>query len=163
MIRGLKISVVLAFAIAMVFACSTEKNTLINRSYHGLTAHYNGYFNANLLIDQSMQTYRNSVNEDFYSILPIDLVPNEEEVIGMYPAIDTAIAKCTKVIVNHSMPSNDRPARKKSEHNRWIDETLSFSLSEAIRCTLSSYCTVSTATTRLARSLALFRITSALG
>jgi tetratricopeptide (TPR) repeat protein len=122
MIRGLKISVVLAFAIAMVFACSTEKNTLINRSYHGLTAHYNGYFNANLLIDQSMQTYRNSVNEDFYSILPIDLVPNEEEVIGMYPAIDTAIAKCTKVIVNHSMPSNDRPARKKSEHNRWIDE-----------------------------------------
>ena len=122
MIRGLKISVVLAFAIAMVFSCSTEKNTFINRSYHGLTAHYNGYFNANELIDQSMQTYRNSVNEDFYSILPIDLVPNEEEVIGMYPAIDTAIAKCTKVIVNHSMPSNDRPARKKAEHNRWIDE-----------------------------------------
>ena len=122
MIRGLKISVVIAFAVAMVFACSTEKNTLINRSYHGLTAHYNGYFNANELIDQSMQTYRNSVNEDFYSILPIDLVPNEEEVIGMYPAIDTAIAKCTNVIVNHSMPSNDRPARKKAEHNRWIDE-----------------------------------------
>ena len=122
MIRGLKISVVLAFAIAIVFSCSTEKNTLINRTYHGLTAHYNGYFNANELIDQSMQTYRNSVNEDFYLILPIDLVPNEEEVIGMYPAIDTAIAKCTKVIVNHSMPSNDRPARKKSEHNRWIDE-----------------------------------------
>jgi hypothetical protein len=122
MIRGLKISVVLAFAIAIVFSCSTEKNTLINRSYHGITAHYNGYFNANELIDQSMQTYRNSVNEDFYLILPIDLVPNEEEVIGMYPAIDTAIAKCTKVIVNHSMPSNDRPARKKAEHNRWIDE-----------------------------------------
>ena len=77
---------------------------------------------ANELIDASMRTYRNSVDEDFYSILPIDLVPNEEEVIGMYPAIDTAIAKCTKVIVNHSMPSNDRPARKKAEHNRWIDE-----------------------------------------
>ena len=120
--RGLKISAVLAFTVAIVFACSTEKNTLINRSYHGLTAHYNGYFNANELINQSMNTYRNSVDEDFYSILPIHLVPNEEEVIGMYPAIDTAIAKCTKVIVNHSMPSNERPARKKEEHNRWIDE-----------------------------------------
>ncbi|MGY8927461.1 MAG: type IX secretion system periplasmic lipoprotein PorW/SprE, partial [Flavobacteriales bacterium] len=43
-------------------------------------------------------------------------------VLGMYPAIDTAIKKCTKVITDHSMPSNERPARKKEEHNRWIDE-----------------------------------------
>jgi hypothetical protein len=40
----------------------------------------------------------------------------------MYAAIDTAIVKCTKVIQNHSMPSNDRPSKKKVEHNAWIDE-----------------------------------------
>jgi tetratricopeptide (TPR) repeat protein len=49
-------------------------------------------------------------------------MPDENEVIGMYPAIDTAISKCKKVIRDHSMPSNDRPSRKKEEHNRWIDE-----------------------------------------
>ena len=87
-----------------------------------MTAHYNGYFNANELLRVSMDTYRNSAQEDYYEILPIELVPNETEVIGMYPAIDTAIVKCTKVITNHSMPSNERPARKKYEHNRWIDE-----------------------------------------
>ena len=111
-----------AFAFVFIYACSTEKNTAINRAFHGMNAHYNGYFNANELLRQSMETYNNSLIEDYYTILPIDPVPNEEEVIGMYPAIDTAISKCTKVIRDHSMPGNDKPSKKKAEHNRWIDE-----------------------------------------
>jgi len=106
----------------IVAACSTEKNTLLSRSYHGMTAHYNGYFNATELLRQSMGTYKTSIKEDFYTILPIDPLPNKDEVIGMYPAIDTAIVKCTKVIQKHSMPSNDKPSQKKVEHNEWIDE-----------------------------------------
>lgn len=113
------VSLVILFA---VVACSTEKNTAISRNYHSLNAHYNGYFNANELIDQSIKTYQTSRQEDYYSLLPLNPVPNETEVPGMYPAIDTAIAKCTKVIRDHSMPSNDRPSKKKQEHNRWIDE-----------------------------------------
>jgi len=120
--RGFKFIGVLTFALVFIYACSTEKNTAINRAFHGMNAHYNGYFNANELLRQSMETYQNSLVEDYYSILPIDPVPNEEEVLGMYPAIDTAISKCTKVIRDHSMPGNDKPAKKKAEHNRWIDE-----------------------------------------
>jgi len=106
----------------LLTACSTEKNTLVNRSYHGLTAHYNGYFNANELIRQSLTTFRGSLKENYYQVLPIEALPNEEQVVGMYAAIDTAISKCTKVIQRHSMPSNDRPSLKKEEHNQWIDE-----------------------------------------
>ncbi len=112
----------LFFLVVLIYACSTEKNTLLSRSYHGMTAHYNGYFNANELLRTSLNSFRASADEDFYELLPIELVPNEEEVIGMYPAIDTAIVKCTKVITDHSMPSNDKPSKKKYEHNRWIDE-----------------------------------------
>lgn len=107
---------------AVLFSCSTEKNTLISRSYHGLNAHYNGYFNATELLRESMTAYRSNRAENYYNILPIDPMPNEDEVIGMYPAIDTAITKCKKVIRDHSMPSNDRPSKKKEEHNKWIDE-----------------------------------------
>lgn len=114
--------VVLFTLILVVAACSTEKNTLVNRTYHGTTARYNGYFNANELIRQSVTAYRSSLKEDYYSILPIDPLPNEEEVISLYPSIDTAIVKCTKVIQRHSMPSNDKPSLKKAEHNNWIDE-----------------------------------------
>ena len=117
-----KIGVILGLLITLLAACSTEKNTWINRNYHSITAHYNGYYNANELIDQGITTYRDSRVENYYELLPIDPVPNEKEVPGMYPAIDTAIVKCKKVIRNHSMPSNDRPAKKKEEHNRWIDE-----------------------------------------
>ena len=120
--RILKYFLISICFIAVVISCSTEKNTLINRSYHGLTAHYNGYFNANVLIDLSITNYRANLKENYYEVLPIDPVPNKTEVIGLYSSIDTAIAKCTKVIQNHSMPSNDRPSKKKVEYNPWIDE-----------------------------------------
>lgn len=106
----------------IITSCSTEKNTFLSRSYHGMTAKYNGYFNATELIRLSLLDFRANAEEDYYEILPIELVPDENEVIGMYPSIDTAISKCLKVIRNHSMPSNDRPSRKKDEHNAWIDE-----------------------------------------
>ncbi|MEY3236284.1 MAG: hypothetical protein RI883_385, partial [Bacteroidota bacterium] len=122
MVLTLRKLVVIFMLLFIVGACSTEKNTLVSRSFHGLTAHYNGYFNATELIRQSMTSFRGSKQEDYYSILAIDPLPNEEQVIGLYPAIDTAIVKCTKVIQRHSMPSNDKPSLKKEEHNRWIDE-----------------------------------------
>lgn len=117
-----KIGGLLVIMTLIIVGCSTEKNTWINRNYHSLTAHYNGWYNANALIDQGMSSYRDGRIEDYYEILPIDPVPDTAEVSALYPAIDTAIVKCKKVIQNHSMPSNDRPAKKKSEHNRWIDE-----------------------------------------
>ncbi len=111
------------FSLVIVLAaCSTEKNTMVNRTYHGTTARYNGYFNATELIRQSVTSYRSSLKDNYYAILPIDPLPNAQEVIGLYPSIDTAIAKCTKVIQQHSMPSNDKPSLKKIEHNRWVDE-----------------------------------------
>lgn len=118
----LKIGSVSLVILFTVIACSTEKNTFITRNFHSLNAHYNGYFNANELIDQSIKTYQTSREEDYYTLLPLNPVPDETEVAGMYPAIDTAIAKCTKVIRDHSMPNNDKPSLKKEEHNRWIDE-----------------------------------------
>lgn len=114
--------VVILALVLMITGCSTEKNTFINRTYHGTTAHYNGYFNATELIRLSMNSFQASLKEDYYEVLTIDPLPNEEQVIGLYPAIDTAIVKCTKVIQRHSMPSNDKPSLKKEEHNNWIDE-----------------------------------------
>jgi tetratricopeptide (TPR) repeat protein len=112
----------LLLGLFILSGCSTENNTFINRTYHSTTAKYNGYFNANELIKTSLSTYRENVKEDFYDILPVESVPNEKEIGGMLPSIDTAIVKCTKVIRNHCMPSMERPEGKKVEYNNWIDE-----------------------------------------
>ncbi len=116
------ITAIFSIVFLLVSACSTEKNSLISRTYHGTTARYNGLFNANELLNQSMTSYKNTSKEDFYQILPLNQLPTEEEVMGMYPAIDTAIAKCSKVISMHSMPTADEPSKKKVEYNNWIDE-----------------------------------------
>ncbi len=120
--KTLKIYVSVCCIIAIITACSTEKNTALSRGFNSLNAHYNGLFNANELLNQSLASYRANLDENFYEIVPIDPVPNEKEVEAYYSPIDTAIAKCKKVITDHSMPSNDQPAKKNAEHNRWIDE-----------------------------------------
>lgn len=117
-----KNSLILVPFLGVLLGCSTEKNTPITRTYHGINAHYNGYFNANILIDQAINSYRTNRKENFYKLLVIDPVPSESEVESIYPAVDTAIVKCKKVIKDHSMPSNDKPSKKKEEHNAWIDE-----------------------------------------
>ncbi|MEN9914626.1 MAG: hypothetical protein RL528_1385 [Bacteroidota bacterium] len=112
----------LLLALLSVLSCSTEKNNFFNRKYHSTTARYNGLFNANELLRLSLITYDGSHKDDFYTFLPVNTLPNEKEVIGMYPAIDTAIAKCTKVIEDHSMPNAVDMYYKEAEYNNWIDE-----------------------------------------
>lgn len=108
--------------LGIVVSCSTERDTFINRTYHGTTARYNGWFNANELMRMSLNTFKTSLKEDYYEQLPIDPLPDEEQVVGLYPAIDTSIVKCTKVIQKHSMPSAENTSSKDEEYNNWIDE-----------------------------------------
>jgi hypothetical protein len=70
----------------------------------------------------ALKTYYGSRKEDFFSILPVNPLPNETEAKGMYPIIDTAISKCKKVILEHSMPSAENMYLKQAEYNNWIDE-----------------------------------------
>src|SRR5690554_7123413 len=75
-------TLVALFALFLVVgACSTEKNTFINRTYHSTTAKYNGYFNAKELIRIGLEEYRYGAREDFNEILPVELYPNEEDVV----------------------------------------------------------------------------------
>ena len=104
------------------WACSTENNTPLNRFYHQTTAKYNGHFNAKELLRVSLKTYQDARKEDFYALLPVFPVPTEKEVKGMLPAIDTAVVKCAKVILNHSMPTAENMFYKTVEYNKWIDE-----------------------------------------
>ena len=106
----------------LVLSCSTENNSFLNRTYHSTTARYNGYFNAGELMRGALKTYNGSRKEDFFSILPVNPLPSETEAKGMYPVIDTAISKCKKVILEHSMPSAENMYTKQAEYNNWIDE-----------------------------------------
>ena len=105
------------FLLFVLSACSTEKNTYVNRKYHSVTAKYNGYFNANELLALSLTSTQKNRTENYFDLLPIQFVPSKEESKGMLAAIDTAVVKCSKVIRNHSMPSAE--GNKEAEFNPW--------------------------------------------
>lgn len=113
-------------AIAMVgtilLSCSTEKDALVNRWFHGTNAHYNGYFNAVELIDKSLTSYKDAYQEDYTNILPVFVIPDEFNKSAVQPDMNTAIQKVSVVITKHSMPSAEPGNPKRDEYNKWIDE-----------------------------------------
>ena len=117
---SLLLTVVITFGIAL--SCSTEKDALLNIGYHNMTARYNGYFNAGVIIDETLASYRESYKEDYTKLLPIEVLPSEDEVIGVTPPLDDATTRLETVIVKHSMPSPEVVTNKKEERCRWIDD-----------------------------------------
>lgn len=107
--------------ILIIQGCSTEKDAPLNKGYHNMTARYNGYFNARMMIEESLESYRQASSEDYTKILPLDLYPTAEDIPMIQEKYETALEKCEKVIFRHSMPSS--ATRNKAEENcRWIDD-----------------------------------------
>ena len=104
------------------FSCSTEKDTFLNKAYHNTTAKFNGYFNANEIIKEAMLQYKLGKKENYNEILPVFHYANKEESKALYPAMDTAVAKCEVVISRHSMPSEKIRANRNTEWCKWIDD-----------------------------------------
>jgi tetratricopeptide (TPR) repeat protein len=115
------ISILVFGGMTLLQACSTEKDAPLNKGYHNMTARYNGYFNARMIMQESMESYRIAATEDYTKILPLDLFPGKEEIPMIQEKYETALEKCEKVIFRHSMPSS--ATRNKAEENcRWIDD-----------------------------------------
>lgn len=117
------IAFILLVAMATHWGCSTEKNKGINRGYHNMTSRYNGYFNANEIIRESLKTYRDAYKEDYTKILPIYVYADEKTASTLYPNMDKAISKTSVVIDKHSMPNPKKSGKKdkKEEWCKWID------------------------------------------
>lgn len=105
----------------ILLSCSTEKNGSMNRFYHQTTTRFNGLYNSNELIKQSLISYAAIHNDDFDEILSIEVVPIGEDQVAFYPPMDTVVSKCTKLITKHSMPGFGGRG-KRDEWNKWMDD-----------------------------------------
>jgi len=98
-------------------ACSTQKNTFVNRNYHAINTYYNGYFNANESFEEGRDKVLSAHKENYKKILPIYIYPSETTSKSIYPEMDKAIKKCSRVIQRHSMDNTG------AEVNKWIDDS----------------------------------------
>jgi tetratricopeptide (TPR) repeat protein len=107
----------LAVTIIVMYSCSNEKNSIVNRSYHNTTSRYNGYFNGKESVNEGLEKIANNYQEDFTQLLPLFIEGDDAAARSVYPEMDRAIEKCTDVIQNHSMYI------KKVEYCKWIDNS----------------------------------------
>lgn len=112
-----------AFAIltiAFVVACSTTKNTVVTRTFHNITARYNGYFYAKESMKDAADKIERNYVDDYSQMLPIFRIPNSPESKNCFPDLEKAIKKSTLVIEHHSITKKD--GTEIAGAVKWIDE-----------------------------------------
>ncbi|MHB0756511.1 type IX secretion system periplasmic lipoprotein PorW/SprE [Polaribacter sp. M15] len=77
-----KIIIIFIF-FAAIYACSTKKDTIINRNYHALTTKYNVLFNGKEAFKQGIEDINNQYKDDWFQQLPIEPIQFEEDKIAI--------------------------------------------------------------------------------
>jgi len=67
-------------------------------------------------------TFRGKYKDDYTELLELQVYPSQKEASGLFPDMDKAIEKCSKVIYRHSMPNPNVVSKKEDEHCKWIDD-----------------------------------------
>lgn len=125
------ISIVL-LAIGLVWGCSKNNNTRINRAYHNITAHYNVFFNGNEALKAGVQKIDNAYPNDYSRILPVYKSSDSRTASTSTADMDVAILKASKLIKLHSITKKPKRRKKrteaykklasKNEFNKWVDD-----------------------------------------
>lgn len=114
--KSLQYILPLSLFILFSYSCSTEKNTALSRSYHNLTSHYNVFFNAKEAYKQGMNRLESSYQENYAKVLQLFKYSDETATRTIYPDMDKAIKKCSKLIKIHSISA--KPKRKKGKKTK---------------------------------------------
>jgi tetratricopeptide (TPR) repeat protein len=126
--------IVIPVVILMVAgSCSTKKNTVVTRSYHNLTSHYNIYFNAYDSYIQGTRKAQTSFKDDYSNQLPLFIYSSKDAARMVLSDMDKTVKKCSKVIGMHSikvkpkLKKGNRSNREKefyrqNEYVKWVDD-----------------------------------------
>lgn len=92
---------------ALFWACSTKKDSFVNRNFHAVTTEYNVLFNGNEALVKGISDVNASYTDDFWEILPTERMQATEEELKpgdkKNPNFERAETKATKAIQKHSM------------------------------------------------------------
>lgn len=112
-LRKLSSKLLLFILLFSVLACSTQRKRgeigKIGKMYHNTTAKYNGYFNANELIKESILDLSDMHETNYAAILPVYDYVAVENPTQVADNLDLAIEKVTTVTALH-------------EASHWVDD-----------------------------------------
>jgi len=104
-----------------VFAasCTTTKNTLPSRTFHNITARFNGYYYSCENIDEGIYKIEKGNKDVYDKILPIYIYPAPEKAKSTFPDFDKAIKKSSLCIQRHAI--KDGKGNEIASSGNWID------------------------------------------
>lgn len=105
--------------LSLASSCSTKKNTLVSRTFHNVTARFNGYYYSCENIDEGIYKIERSYKDNFDKILPIYIYPTQEKAKSTFPDFDKAIKKSSVCIQRHAI--KDGKGNEIATAGRWID------------------------------------------
>ncbi|MFN8166851.1 MAG: hypothetical protein U0X76_11980, partial [Bacteroidia bacterium] len=101
-------------------SCSNTKDTFINRTFHNLSAHYNGYYNAGLKLEDGLDKLATASTDHYDRILPIFQYGDATKVKAIYPQLEDAMKRTSTVISRHTI--YDKRGNEKPDSEHWIDD-----------------------------------------
>lgn len=107
--------------ISMIWtSCSNTKDNLINRTAHNLSAHYNGYYNAGIKLEEALAKLAEA-HEDHYD-RPLHVFPygDHTKAKTVFPQLEDVMKRTSTVISRHTM--YDKRGNEKPESEKWIDD-----------------------------------------
>ena len=104
---------------AFLCGCSTQRNTALTRSYHGLTTHYNVYFNGRESYRAGLLKINENNEDDYSTILPLYPISNHQNIGVCNTEMDLSIEKCRKSIKLHSITVKPKPNPKKANDKKY--------------------------------------------
>lgn len=102
----------------LLLGCSTQKNTLVSRTYHNVTARYNYLFNAKESYNESISKYSKEYPFAYTSLLPVFLFPDKQAPSKTAEGMDRAILKSGMLIKYHSITAKPRNAKQNTPAQR---------------------------------------------
>ncbi|MCM5662384.1 hypothetical protein NDQ75_05295 [Galbibacter mesophilus] len=101
-------------------ACSTKKDTAINRNFHALNTKFNILYNGQVALEEGQEQLAETYVDNYWEILPVERMEIRDEIIidtaKLNPNFRRAEEKATKAIQKHGMNIGGQ------ERNPQIDE-----------------------------------------
>ena len=115
--------VVLAMAVTWS-GCTTQRDGRFYRAYHNTTSRFNGFHFARLAMEEADLKLAETHEENWDEVIPLFLYGSEDQADFLYPLMERAIEKCSRVVERHAMtpPSSLKKDFKRPQLNRWIDD-----------------------------------------
>lgn len=92
---------------AFAVACSTKKDSFVNRNWHAVTTEYNVRYNGELALDAGLTELKKTYTDNYWEILPTERMQLTAEEMGptdaKNPNFERSETKATKAIQKHSM------------------------------------------------------------